>query len=96
MNVFQKMGEVVMEELYKLIEKKIKDAGYPGIIDGCEFYGDISDEADDRENGTYMFIIKKNDVLSYQGCMTIMDEEFDLHYVKIHAGDQVYHVDFDA
>lgn len=85
-----------MEELYRLIEEKIKAAGYPDEIDGREFYSDVSDEADDKENGTYLFIIKKNDTLSYQGCMTIMDEQFDLHYVDIHAGENSYHVDFDA
>lgn len=85
-----------MEELYRLIEEKIKNAGYPGVIDGCEFYGDVSDEADSQENGTYLFIIKKSDTLSYHGCMEIMDDEFDLHYVDIHDGDEKYHVDFDA
>ena len=85
-----------MEELYTLIEEKIKASGYPGTIDGCEFYGDISDESDEKENGTYMFLVKKTDTLSYQGCMTIMDEQFDLHYVDIHDGPATYHVDFDA
>ena len=85
-----------MKELYELIEAKIKASGYPGQIDGCEFYGDVSDEADQQDNGTYMFIIKKTDTLSYKGCMTIMDDEFDLHYVDIHVGEQSYHVDFDA
>ena len=85
-----------MEELYQLIEEKMKKTGYPGVIDGREFYDDISNEADDQENGTYMFIVKKSDTLSYKGCMTIMDEQFDLHYVDIHDGDEVYHVDFDA
>lgn len=85
-----------MEELYRLIEEKIKAAGYPDEIDGREFYSDVSAEADDKENGTYLFIIKKSDILSYQGCMTIMDEQFDLHYVDIHAGENSYHVDFDA
>lgn len=85
-----------MEELYTLIEEKIKASGYPGTIDGCEFYGDISDEADEKENGTYMFLVKKTDRLSYQGCMTIMDEQFDLHYVDIHDGSATYHVDFDS
>ena len=28
--------------------------------------------------------------------MDILEHEFDLHYVDIHDGDQVYHVDFDA
>ena len=85
-----------MNELYQLIEAKIKEAGYPGDIDGREFYNDISDEADEKENGTYVFLIKKTDTLMYKGCMTIMDEEFDLHSVDILDGDNSYHVDFDA
>lgn len=85
-----------MRELYELIEAKIKASGYPGEIDGADFYSDISDEADQQENGTYVFLIKKSDVLSYKGCMTIMEDAFDLHYVDIHVGEKVYHVDFDA
>ena len=85
-----------MQELYDLIEKKIKKAGYPGFIDGEEFYADISDEVEEQDNGAFMFLIKKSDTLSYQGCMTIMDDEFDLHFVDIHDGDKTYHVDFDA
>ena len=85
-----------MKELYELIEQKIRESGCPLTIDGAEFYDDMNAEADNQENGTYIFIIKKNDTLSYNGCMTIMDEEFDLHYVDIHVGDQKYHVDFDA
>ena len=85
-----------MNELYQLIEAKIKEAGYPGDIDGREFYNDISDEADEKENGTYVFLIKKTDTLMYKGCMTILDEEFDLHSVDILDGDNSYHVDFDA
>ncbi len=84
-----------MRELYELIEEKIRNAGYPGEIDGSEFYGDISDEVDEQENGTFMFLIKKTETLSYQGCMTIMDDEFDLHYVDICVGEKKYHVDFD-
>lgn len=85
-----------MNELYELIEQKIKDAGYPGVIDGREFYNDISDEADEKENGTYVFLIKKTDTLMYKGCMTILEDQFDLHSVDILEGDQSYHVDFDA
>ena len=84
-----------MEELYQFIEERIKKSGYPGEIDGREFYNDISEEADDQAEGTYLFIIKKSDELSYQGCMDIFDEQFDLHYVDIRDGEQVYHVDFD-
>ena len=85
-----------MKELYELIEQKIRESGCPLTIDGAEFYDDMNAEADNQENGTYIFIIKKDDTLSYNGCMTIMDEEFDLHYVDIHVGDEKYHVDFDA
>ena len=85
-----------MKELYELIEAKIKASGYPGEIDGEEFYSDVSDEADNQENGTYVFLIKKSDLVSYKGCMTIMEEEVDLHYVDIHVGEKLYHVDFDA
>lgn len=85
-----------MNELYQLIEEKIKSSGYQGEIDGREFYNDVSDEADEKENGTYLFFIKKTEELTYKGCMTIIDEQFDLHYVDIHDGNTVYHVDFDA
>ena len=85
-----------MNELYKLIEEKIRKSGYPGEIDGREFYHDVSDEADEKENGAYIFMIKKTEEIIYKGCMTIVDEQFDLHYVDIHVGECVYHVDFDA
>ena len=85
-----------MNELYELIEQRIKDSGYAGEINGREFYQDISAEADEKENGTYMFIIKKTDSLFYKGCMTIMDSEFDLHFVDIQDGEENYHVDFDV
>lgn len=85
-----------MKELYELIEKKIRDAGYPGQIDGEEFYNDVSAEADDKENGTYIFIVKKDEHLIYRGCIEIMEDQFDLHYVDILDGEQEYHVDFDA
>ena len=33
-----------MEELYKLIEEKIKASGYPRVISGEAVYGDICDQ----------------------------------------------------
>lgn len=85
-----------MEELYQLIEEKIKATGCPCNISGRDFYRDISAEVEDKENGTYVFIVQKSDTLSYHGCMTVMEDEFDLHYVDIHVEEQAYHVDFDA
>lgn len=84
-----------MEELYEMIAERIKKSGYPGVIDAEEFYEDVSAEADDQEEGSYVFVIKKEEDLTYQGCMTIMDDQFDLHYVDIIAGNETYHVDFD-
>lgn len=84
-----------MEELYKLIEEKIKKSGYPEDIDGEEFYEDVCNEAEDQELGKYLFFIKKSDDLYYEGCMDIMEDQFDLHFIDIHAKDQVYHVEFD-
>ncbi len=85
-----------MEELYQLIEEKIRAAGFPGEVNGREFYEDVSAEADEKEEGDYLFLIKKDDLLSYEGCMSILKDQFDLHYVDIHFGKESYHVDFDA
>ena len=75
-----------MEELYQLIETKIKASGYPGDIDGREFYRDVSEEADKQENGTYVFMIKKTDEILYKGCMDIMDKEFELPPTPVTLG----------
>lgn len=84
-----------MQELYEMIEERIRLSGYPEEVDGAEFYQDVSAEADEKENGTYLFLIKKTEEVSYQGCMTIIDDQFDLHYVDIQDGEKNYHVDFD-
>jgi len=84
-----------MEELYRIIEEKIKASGYPGEVDGFEFYEDINAEAEEKENGTYIFMINKEDNIRYEGCIEIMDENFDLHYVDIFVDEEKYHVDFD-
>ena len=55
-----------MEELYGIIEEKIKRSGYPNPVDGKEFYNEVSDEADEKENGTYIFLIKKSNTVFYQ------------------------------
>jgi hypothetical protein len=85
-----------MEELYRTIEEKIKASGYSGEIDGREFYYEVSKEADAKENGKYIFMVKKSDTVYYEGCMDILDKDFDLHYIDIHEDDKTYHVDFDA
>ena len=85
-----------MEELYRIIEEKIREAGYTGPVNGEEIYNEICDEMDQKENGSYLFIIKKDDEVFYECKVDIMDEEFDLPYMDIHTPEKVYHVDFDA
>ncbi len=85
-----------MEELYELIEQKIRDAGYMGEVDGFSIYEEISDQIEDQENGSYIFMSKKTDTIYYEYKVDVMDEEFNLSYVDIHDGDKVWHVDFDA
>lgn len=84
-----------MDELYEMIENLIGASGYPGTISGKDFYNDVSAEVGDKEPGKYMFLIKKDDILSYEGCMDVMEDQFDLHYVDIVSGAERYHVDFD-
>ncbi len=85
-----------MEELYELIEEKIKASGYPRPVDGEAFYDEVSREADGREEGAYIFMVKWDEDLYYEGHMEVLEEQFDLHTIDIHDGDTVYHVDFDA
>jgi len=47
-----------MEELYRIIEQKIKDAGYPRAISGEMVYGDICDQIEGKENGSYVSRLK--------------------------------------
>lgn len=85
-----------MEELYAVIEEKIKASGYPGQIDGEEFYNDICDEADAQGEGSFLVLIKKTDLLSYEATVDVLEDAIDLHTCRIHFGEQTFDVDFDA
>ncbi|MCR4955507.1 MAG: hypothetical protein K6A30_02330 [Lachnospiraceae bacterium] len=84
-----------MNQLYEMIEERIEASGYPEKIDGRTFYNDISREAEEQDLGDYIFCLKKEEDLFYRGCMTILEDQFDLHYVDILKGDEKYHIDFD-
>ena len=45
-----------MNELYEIIEAKIKASGYPRKISGAEVYDDICDQIDGKENGEYLLL----------------------------------------
>ena len=72
-----------MEELYQLIEEKIRNAGYNGAVDGEEIYSEICDEIEGKENGHYIFMVKKGDNVHFEYKMQVMDEQFNLSSIKI-------------
>lgn len=85
-----------MEEIYRLIEEKIADSGYTGIVNGEEIYDEICDEIEDKENGSYIFMSKKEDNVLFEYKIDVMDEQFNLSYVDINSPLGKFHIDFDA
>ena len=84
-----------MRALYNHIEASIKAAGYMGPISGEEVYEDICEEIEDKEQGTYLFMSKKEDNILFEYKIDVMKDEFNLVYLLIHTPDQVYKVQFD-
>lgn len=72
-------SETNMNKLYKAIEEKIKESGYPKEISGRDVYNDICDQIEDKENGTYLFYqnLKKmsflNTILPFKTTDLILD-----------------------
>ncbi len=84
-----------MKALYDHIEACIKASGYMGAISGEEVYEDICEEIEDKEEGTYIFMCKKEDNVLFEYKIDVMEDEFNLGYLIIHTPDQVYKVQFD-
>lgn len=85
-----------MEEIYRAIEDKIKAAGYMGSVSGEEIYNEICDEIEDKENGSYIFMSKKEDDVFFEYKIDLNDEDFNLSYIDINSPEGKVHVDFDA
>ncbi len=85
-----------MEELYQEIERRIRQAGYPGEVRGDQIYRELNDEIEGKENGTYLFMVKKDGDCFYEYQVMVGEENFNLLWLAIHEGSQVYHIDFDA
>ena len=85
-----------MEEIYRLIEDKIADSGYTEIVNGEEIYDEICDEIEDKENGSYIFMSKKEDNVLFEYKIDVMDEKFNLSYIDINSPLGRFHIDFDA
>ena len=84
-----------MDELYQIIEQKIKASGYPREISGAKVYNDICDQIEGKENGTYLFLSKKDNGVVFEYKVDILDESFNLSYVHITANNDTFHIDFD-
>ncbi|MBE5906319.1 MAG: hypothetical protein E7277_05930 [Lachnospiraceae bacterium] len=85
-----------MNELYELIEQKIKASGYGRPISGQDVYNDICDQIDGKENGDYLLLSKFEEDVTFEYHITILDEEFNLGILTITAPEGTYSVDFDA
>ena len=85
-----------MNELYRVIEKKIKASGYPRAISGEAVYDDICDQIEGKENGTYLLLSKFEEDVVFEYHITIQDENFNLGILTMRTPEGVYEVDFDA
>ena len=84
-----------MNELYEVIEAKIKASGYPRKISGAEVYNDICDQIDGKENGSYVLLSKFDDDVIFEYHITVMDDEFNLGLLTIRTPEGVFETDFD-
>lgn len=84
-----------VEELYNALEERIRDAGYMGSVSGEEIYNEISDEIDGKENGAYVFMVKKDDDRVFEYHIEIFDTEFNLSSIIITDGADKIQIDFD-
>ena len=84
-----------MNELYELIEQKIKESGYPREISGETVYNDIRDQIDGKENGVYLLLSKFEEDVIFEYHITIRDEDFNLGILTMRTPEGVFEVDFD-
>lgn len=85
-----------MEELYTLIEQKIKASGYPRSINGSDVYNDICDQIDGKENGAYVLLSKFDTDVIFEYHITILDDQFNLGLLTMRTPEGIYEADFDA
>ena len=84
-----------MEELYRMIEDKIYASGYEGQVNGEDIYDEICDEIEDKEEGSYIFMSKKEDDTIYEYKIDVMEDQFNLSSLDIKVDGKTYHIDFD-
>ena len=85
-----------MEKFYKAIEEKIRNSGYAGEISGKEIYAEISDQAEDQEEGSYLFMKKQSDDIMFEYKVDVLKDNINLATLTIHTKEKDYFIDFDA
>ena len=81
-----------MNELYRVIEKKIKASGYPRVISGEAVYDDICDQIDGKENGMYILMSKFEKDVVFEYHITILDDDFNLGLLTMRTPEGVFEV----
>lgn len=85
-----------MEEIYRIIEEKIKASNaYPYEFQGSDIYDEICDEIEGKENGHYICMVKKEGNIHFEYHVEIMDDQFNLSGINIVNGSEVTYIDFD-
>lgn len=85
-----------MNELYEIIEQKIKASGYPREISGRAVLNDICDQIEGKENGAYVLLSKFEDDVVFEYHITVQDEDFNLGILTMRTPEGVFETDFDA
>ena len=84
-----------MNELYEMIEKKIRESGYPREISGMDVYDDICDQMEGKENGAYVLLSKFEEDVIFEYHITVMDYEFNLGILTMRTPEGVFETNFD-
>lgn len=84
-----------MEDIYQIIENKIKDSGYLGAVNGLEIYTELSDLIEEKDQGTYILMSKRENDIIFEYKVDIREDDFNLSYIRITKDDQTYHINFD-
>lgn len=85
-----------MEQFFKAIEEKIIKSGYSGEVSGKKIYDEISNEAEEQEEGSYLFLKKQNDDIMFEYRVDILADNINLDTLTIHTPERKYFIDFDA
>ncbi|MFL0253339.1 hypothetical protein ACJDT4_23310 [Clostridium neuense] len=85
-----------MKQFFKAIEENIRKSGYSGEVSGEKIYDEISNEAEEQEEGSYLFLKKQNDDIMFEYRVDILEDNINLATLTIHTPEKKYFIDFDV